>query len=667
MKHLVIWTTLLLWIPRLALASQQPFYDRVHVSEVLGENRHYRIFLPSDYDSSGKSYPVVYYFHGHSDRYTLEHYDQGKDTVPRISRFVANHDLIVVSVDGYVANSYGGFYGGSPWDIIKPDGQFDFGTYFLELVKHVDSTYRTFTDRRHRGTSGLSMGGFMSLYLSARFSDLIGSASAFNPGHEFLVGDRDRRILWRLKDHVALHENSMVRLIRASGDYISQYHEEAREAYARDPRVRFEYRQDEYHKHAATSIEETLEFHLRAFANPQLNNIPETWTYSSPFQSFAVWGWQVETSGATPGFTALELVSQGGLRVLTRRWAPDGPPIALRQISLTTASLYRPGATYKILDYSLLKEKLQSQEVVADKQGRLRFTVDGTGHQIGIVGPGTSATPPALLPVTARDRLICPPGKTLNLPIRLFNPRGTRMEGVRVELSSDYPTAEILGSSCNLGVIEPGGVVDLSSELKARFTAGSGYFAPTRLQLALTYDGWYGVTREIDLLVVPEVLPSPAAIEILDGRTATFQVFRQKGNQGGGSLLARTVTEGRGNGNGILEPGEEATIWVKMSQGMDPFDKNSWHRSRVYFDSPWLEESKLLEEDKQREWTSAQERTSSITVSAKVPRGTQIPLLLENESWSFHYTPDVRYGIEPLYQAFQLHTRHLHPYDIRVP
>ena len=56
-----------------------------------------------------------------------------------------------------------------------------------------------------------------------------------------------------------------MRLIRASGDYISQYHEETRVAYARAHAVDFEYRQDEYHRHWATSIAETFDFHMRAF------------------------------------------------------------------------------------------------------------------------------------------------------------------------------------------------------------------------------------------------------------------------------------------------------------------------------------------------------------------------------------------------------------------
>jgi len=83
--------------------------------------------------------------------------DDGEDTIPKIVRFVADHDVIVVAVDGYVAEHYEGFYGGSPWDVREDGGDYDFGEYFLELVAHVDASYRTLTGRRHRATSGLSM------------------------------------------------------------------------------------------------------------------------------------------------------------------------------------------------------------------------------------------------------------------------------------------------------------------------------------------------------------------------------------------------------------------------------------------------------------------------------------------------------------------------------
>ena len=115
-------------------AVGHPYLDRTHDSKVFGESRHYRVFLPAGYDTSTRRYPVIYYFHGHSDRYTLEKYDDGQDTVPKIAAFVATHDAIVVAADGYVARDYTGFYGGTPYDVMREGGQFDYGEYFLELV-----------------------------------------------------------------------------------------------------------------------------------------------------------------------------------------------------------------------------------------------------------------------------------------------------------------------------------------------------------------------------------------------------------------------------------------------------------------------------------------------------------------------------------------------------
>src|SRR6185369_15230484 len=83
--------------PATLFAAGQPYYDRTHPSRIFNEPRNYRIFLPANYETSGKRYPVIYYFHGHSDRYTLEHYDKGQDTVPKIAGFVAKHDTIVVA------------------------------------------------------------------------------------------------------------------------------------------------------------------------------------------------------------------------------------------------------------------------------------------------------------------------------------------------------------------------------------------------------------------------------------------------------------------------------------------------------------------------------------------------------------------------------------------
>ncbi len=665
MHYLILMLTVLMWGQ--AGNPHRPFLDLTHESKVFGEQRNYRIILPPDAGTSGKRYPVIYFFHGHSDRFNLEHYDGGTDFIPKMVDYVSRHDIIVVLVDGYVAKDYSGFYGGTPWDIMKTGGEHDFGLYFEELVEYIDSRYPTLSDRRHRATSGLSMGGFMSLWLSARFPQLVGSASSFNPGPEFYVGDAGRRVLWRPKDHVSNHSNSMIRLIRASGDYISQYHEETRAAYANAADVNFEYRVDEYHRHWITSIAETFDFHMRAFANSTLDNVPVSFSHANPNRAFSVWGYNVGVDGPDAAIVYLKDVSQGGMLITTRRWAPDGPPADALRITLRTAPLYTVGKKYSLVDYSLSTQKVTRTEVAAEANGTLDFTVDGSGHQISFVGPGTGAQPPVLLPLTSADKLRLPPQVEVHLPIRIYNPRGESLKEVKVSLSSEYPTVRIVSGSVEIPVIESGAAVDISKEMAVRFTAGGGYFEPTRLQLNLTYDGWYSASEPVDVLVEPEIIPQPDAVEIFDGRTLELKVFRQAGNQGGGGSVVRKVSEGKGNGNGILEPGEEATIWVKMNQGMDPFDKGNWYRCKVYSDSPWLTEVADIQEAKQREWTSGMERTSVVRLSTRVPTGTRIPVLLDNESWSFRYTPDVRYGTEKLYQAFQLHTRHLHRYELRVP
>ena len=641
-----------------SVAAAQPYVDRKHDSKVFAEERNYRIFLPPNYETSGKRYPVIYYFHGHSDRYTLEKYDDGLDTVPKIAAFVAAHEIIVVAADGYVAQNYTGFYGGGPYDVMRDAaGGVDYGLYFLELTRHIDSTYRTMSSRRFRGTSGLSMGGFMSLYLSARFPDLIGSASSFNSGPEFFVGEKGRRSLWRPKDHVLNEESTMVRVIRASGDYISQYHEETRAAFAAAPTVDFEFRQDEYHRHWATSIGETFEFHARAFSNPSLDVTPTLWNYTSAHREFETWGFRVRSDVAEPAFLLLEHVSQTGFRLRTRRWAPDGPPAACKSVEVLTAPNYHPGVNYKVVDYSLQRGTSSFRETAADHDGRIHIQTDCDGHEFGLTGPGAGAQPPVLLPLVVNDALRPAPGRPVHLPIRIVNVRTTPLRNLQVALSSEYPTVEILKGQAVQKELAPGEVADLSAAFEVRFTNSDAGFARTRLNLDLSYDD-HNSRVSFDVFVQPDLMPAPMAVAVLDGRTQIFKIFHQKGNQGGGAPVERTVTEGQGNGNGVLEPGEEATIWVQLRQGLDPFDKQNWCRAKVFSDSPWLTEIADIQEAKEREWTGAQNRTSLVKLNAAVPPGTEIPMVLDCESWSFTFTPDVRYGKQALYQAYQFHKHH---------
>src|SRR5947207_15995992 len=93
---------LLLFFLSVAWAAEPLVVDETHESQIFGETRHYLIFLPGDYATWGKRYPVIYWFHGWSERYNKavrddphRHYDQGEHYVGNtIARFVSNDDGI---------------------------------------------------------------------------------------------------------------------------------------------------------------------------------------------------------------------------------------------------------------------------------------------------------------------------------------------------------------------------------------------------------------------------------------------------------------------------------------------------------------------------------------------------------------------------------------------
>ncbi len=409
---------------------------------------------------------------------------------------------------------------------------------------------------------------------------------------------------------------------------------------------------------------------MRAFADPALDTTPTHWDYASAFDHFDAWGYHVQSDIAGPAMIYLLHVSQAGMRIATRQWAPDGPPAVCTQLNLTTADIYRAGASYKVLDLNLPENQTTTKTLIADSQRRLHLTTDCSGHEFGISGEGIAAEQPAiLLPLTPHDHLRLMPGKPLNLPIRIWNPGAAALTHLHVELTSDYPTVEILHGSVDVPELKPGEVLDLSSKFQAQFTSGDGDFERTRLYLAATSKDQSesaALHTYFDVLIAPSNLAAPLAVEVLDGRSKTFPTFFQ-GVHGGGTSVPRTVTEGKGNGNGTLEPGEQATIWLRTTQGLDPFDKGNWCRAKVYTDSPWITEIADLQETKGREWTSGENRTSVIRLSPATPKGTEVHAILDCETYSYTFTPDVRYGARPLYQPYQFHRHQLYLWTWKVP
>ena len=73
----------------LPLQAQQDYF---HDSRVFGREKPFRVFLPNDYDSSQKKYPVIYYFHGNKGTHELN--------ISGVADLVAKNDVILVAWNG---------------------------------------------------------------------------------------------------------------------------------------------------------------------------------------------------------------------------------------------------------------------------------------------------------------------------------------------------------------------------------------------------------------------------------------------------------------------------------------------------------------------------------------------------------------------------------------
>ena len=168
---------LFLLFPSAVSAAEALVQDRTHESQVLGESRNYRIFLPPDYGTSNKRYPVVYWFHGYSERHNKpaasrndRNYDQGSDYGgDTIAAYVGSHDVIVVKWDGYNPRTKDEKYP-RPYNISPVETAGNFLSTSPSWSDYIDASYRTIADREHRATAGLSMGGFMSFWIVGQVS-----------------------------------------------------------------------------------------------------------------------------------------------------------------------------------------------------------------------------------------------------------------------------------------------------------------------------------------------------------------------------------------------------------------------------------------------------------------------------------------------------------------
>lgn len=162
--------TLLLLFPTLLLAQSGKVFDNLSMqSDILGGERKYALYLPPDYDSSERSYPVLYLLHGGGDDQTgWVQFGEVLHIADKAINEGTATPMIIVMPDANTGQR--GYFNNMQGDWRYED------FFFEEFMPYVESNYRIKGDKRFRAVAGLSMGGGGSFMYALHHPELFSSA-----------------------------------------------------------------------------------------------------------------------------------------------------------------------------------------------------------------------------------------------------------------------------------------------------------------------------------------------------------------------------------------------------------------------------------------------------------------------------------------------------------
>jgi S-formylglutathione hydrolase FrmB len=136
------------------------------------------VIRPASYDIKKKRFPVLYLLHGYDGGY-----DNWIKRAPELTSYADTYQVLIVCPDG----------GKSSWYFDSPvDPAMRYETYISkEVVKYIDTHFKTIADKAHRAITGLSMGGHGALFLALRHPKVFGEAGSMSGG--FDLNDNRRR------------------------------------------------------------------------------------------------------------------------------------------------------------------------------------------------------------------------------------------------------------------------------------------------------------------------------------------------------------------------------------------------------------------------------------------------------------------------------------------
>jgi enterochelin esterase-like enzyme len=163
--------TLLLALSTLNLFSQtgKVMDNEIVNSKILNMDRKYAVYLPPDYATSNRKYPVLYLLHGSGDDQTGWVQFGEVLTIADKAILEGSATAMVIVMPDADSGKRGYFN-----DISGKWNYEDF--FFKELIPEIEKKYRVKTDKQYRAVAGLSMGGGGSFMYALHHPEMFSSA-----------------------------------------------------------------------------------------------------------------------------------------------------------------------------------------------------------------------------------------------------------------------------------------------------------------------------------------------------------------------------------------------------------------------------------------------------------------------------------------------------------
>lgn len=176
-----------------------------------GSTRTIRVYTPSDYETSGQNYPVIYMQDGQNlfDQATSFAGEWGIDETMEERLASGLETAIVVGIDN-TADRMDEYT--PPWED-TPDAKGDAYVSFVKgsLKTYIDENYRTLKEAENTIIGGSSMGGLISFYAGIKYPETFGGVLALSPSFQINTTEARNAFL------SSLDKENMPRLYLAAG------------------------------------------------------------------------------------------------------------------------------------------------------------------------------------------------------------------------------------------------------------------------------------------------------------------------------------------------------------------------------------------------------------------------------------------------------------------